>query len=94
MRTTNRVFQSLFDLGLARVDPLGMGIEVNPDCAIVDWYDATSRRLFAAEPLTRTAFWEIVAVPDIRNQCAELAAAHSHACLRSQRQRRWLANVS
>ena len=25
-------------------------------------------------PLTRAAFWEIIAIPDIRNQCAELAA--------------------
>jgi uncharacterized NAD(P)/FAD-binding protein YdhS len=24
-------------------------------------------------PLTRSAFWEIIAIPDIRNQCAELA---------------------
>jgi uncharacterized NAD(P)/FAD-binding protein YdhS len=32
-----------------------------------------SGRLFAIGPLTRAAFWEIIAIPDIRNQCAELA---------------------
>jgi uncharacterized NAD(P)/FAD-binding protein YdhS len=32
-----------------------------------------SRRLFAIGPLTRAAFWEILTIPDIRNQCAELA---------------------
>jgi uncharacterized NAD(P)/FAD-binding protein YdhS len=38
----------------------------------------TRRRSVAAAiavgPLTRAAFWEIIAIPDIRNQCAELAA--------------------
>jgi len=28
----------------------------------------------AVGPLTRAAFWEIIAIPDIRNQSAELAA--------------------
>jgi uncharacterized NAD(P)/FAD-binding protein YdhS len=36
--------------------------------------------LFAAGPLTRAAFWEIVAIPDIRNQCAELAARLAATC--------------
>jgi uncharacterized NAD(P)/FAD-binding protein YdhS len=74
MQTTNRVLRSLFDQGLARVDPLRIGIEVSPDCAILDWYGTPSKRLFAVGPLTRSTFWEIIAVPDIRNQCAELAA--------------------
>ena len=30
--------------------------------------------LYGVGPLTRAAFWEIMAVPDIRVQCAELAA--------------------
>jgi uncharacterized NAD(P)/FAD-binding protein YdhS len=34
---------------------------------------APSQRLFAIGPLTRAAFWEIIAIPDIRNQCAALA---------------------
>jgi uncharacterized NAD(P)/FAD-binding protein YdhS len=29
--------------------------------------------MFAIGPLTRAAFWEIIAIPDIRNQCAALA---------------------
>jgi uncharacterized NAD(P)/FAD-binding protein YdhS len=32
-----------------------------------------SQRLFAIGPLTRAAFWEIIAIPDIRNQCVQLA---------------------
>ena len=32
-----------------------------------------SDKLFAVGPLTRGRFWEITAIPDIRQQCAELA---------------------
>ena len=40
--------------------------------------DAASRagdRLWALGPLTKGAFWESVAVPDIRGQCAAVAGA-------------------
>jgi uncharacterized NAD(P)/FAD-binding protein YdhS len=72
--TTNPLLRNLFDQGLVRVDPLHIGIEIGPDCAIVNEDGEHSRRLFAIGPLTRAAFWEIIAIPDIRNQCAELAA--------------------
>ncbi|MBA1993605.1 hypothetical protein HLX74_23725, partial [Escherichia coli] len=42
-------------------------------------------------PLTRAAFWEIIAIPDIRNQCAALAArladseGEPHAAPRQER---------
>jgi uncharacterized NAD(P)/FAD-binding protein YdhS len=71
--TTNPLLRSLLEQGLARVDPLCIGIEVAGDCAVVDRLGRPSSRLFAVGPLTRAAFWEIVAVPDIRVQCAELA---------------------
>jgi uncharacterized NAD(P)/FAD-binding protein YdhS len=72
--TPNPAVRSLFQRGLACVGPLCIGIETDPDCAIVDREGVPSRRLFAVGPLTRAAFWEIIAIPDIRNQCAELAA--------------------
>jgi uncharacterized NAD(P)/FAD-binding protein YdhS len=72
--TTNPVVASLFDKGLARVDPLHIGIEIDTDCAIINRDGLPSRRLFAVGPVTRAAFWEIIAIPDIRNQCAALAA--------------------
>jgi uncharacterized NAD(P)/FAD-binding protein YdhS len=71
--TGSAAVRSLFDQGLARVDPLHIGLEVASDCAIVGRNGLPSRRLFAIGPLTRAAFWEIMAIPDIRNQCAELA---------------------
>jgi len=78
LASANPAVRSLFERGLARVDPLHIGIETAADGAIVDQDGAPSRRLFAVGPLTRAAFWEIIAIPDIRNQCAELAAKLAH----------------
>jgi uncharacterized NAD(P)/FAD-binding protein YdhS len=73
-QTTNQALRSLFDQRLARVDQLRIGIDVTAECAVVDPFGVPSERIFAVGSLTRAAFWEIIAVPDIRNQCAELAA--------------------
>jgi uncharacterized NAD(P)/FAD-binding protein YdhS len=78
--TGNPVIQRLFEQGLARADTLHIGIDIAEDCAVIDSNGVASRRLFAVGPLTRAAFWEIVAVPDIRNQCAELAARLAAIC--------------
>jgi uncharacterized NAD(P)/FAD-binding protein YdhS len=72
--TTNPALRSLFAQGLARIDPLHVGVDVGSDGAIIDRDGAPSRRLFAVGPLTRSAYWEIIAIPDIRDQCAELAS--------------------
>ena len=74
LASANPAVRSLFERGLARVDPLHIGIETAADGAIVNQDGAPSRRLFAVGPLTRAAFWEIIAIPDIRNQCAAVAA--------------------
>jgi uncharacterized NAD(P)/FAD-binding protein YdhS len=78
--TGNPVIQRLFEQGLARTDALHIGIDIADDCAVINRNGIASRRLFAAGPLTRAAFWEIVAIPDIRNQCAELAARLAAIC--------------
>jgi uncharacterized NAD(P)/FAD-binding protein YdhS len=76
-RSANPILESLFANGLARGDPLGIGIEVAPDCAVLDSAGRPSSRLFAIGPMSQAAFWEIVAVPDIRLQTAALAASLS-----------------
>jgi uncharacterized NAD(P)/FAD-binding protein YdhS len=76
----NPVMQQLFDRGLARTDPLNIGLDVADDCAVINRNGIASQRLFAVGPLTRAAFWEIVAIPDIRNQCAELAVRLATIC--------------
>ncbi|MGY8681526.1 FAD/NAD(P)-binding protein [Bradyrhizobium sp. UFLA05-153] len=72
--TLNPAVRRLFDRGLCRVDPLCIGIETDRNCAVISRAGTASHRLFAVGPLTRAAFWEIIAIPDIRNQCAALAA--------------------
>ncbi|MGO8801385.1 MAG: FAD/NAD(P)-binding protein [Roseiarcus sp.] len=66
--------ESLFAQGLARMDPLAVGLDVDDNCALVDRQGRASRRLFAIGPMSQAAFWEIIAVPDIRQQTARLAA--------------------
>lgn len=71
--TKNPLLRALFASGRARVDPLCIGLDVTTDGALIDRDGHPSSRLFAVGPVTRAAFWEIVAVPDIRTQCARLA---------------------
>ncbi|MCP1845562.1 putative NAD(P)/FAD-binding protein YdhS [Bradyrhizobium sp. USDA 4524] len=78
--TDNPVIQCLFEHGLARADALQIGIDIANDCAVINRNGIASRRLFAVGPLTRAAFWEIVAIPDIRNQCAKLAPRLAAVC--------------
>ena len=72
-RATNPVIRSLLSQGLAQSDGLGIGLDVGNDCAIISAGGQPSTRLFGVGPITRAAFWEILAVPDIRVQCAQLS---------------------
>jgi uncharacterized NAD(P)/FAD-binding protein YdhS len=75
--TTNPVLRSLFDNGSARIDPMGIGLDATSNCALINVSGEPSTRIFAIGPLTRAAFWEIVAIPDIRAQCHRLT---EHIC--------------
>jgi len=72
--TGNPLLRALFADGRLRPDPLRLAIDVDGDCATLDAQGKASRRLFAVGPATVGAFWEIVAVPDIRLQVERLAA--------------------
>ena len=65
-RSTDRLLRQLIDVGLAEIEPLGMGLAV-------DDASRAGQRLWALGPLTKGKYWEIVAVPDIRHQVAEVA---------------------
>ena len=67
------LMRSLLRRGAVRPDPLNLGLDVTREGAVVGAGGVPSRRVFAAGPLTRSAWWEITSVPDIRNQCRELA---------------------
>jgi hypothetical protein len=52
-----------------RPDPLRLGLDVTANCALKHADGSISRRLYAIGPVTKGAFWEMTAVPDIRRQC-------------------------
>lgn len=58
---------------LAVPDALGVGVETR-DCAVIDGDGIASSWLFALGPLTRPAWWEITAVPEINLQIERLVA--------------------
>ncbi|HUB15337.1 MAG TPA: FAD/NAD(P)-binding protein [Acetobacteraceae bacterium] len=74
-RIDHPLIRCLLDSALARPDPLNLGLDVGADFAVVAADGQPSPVLYALGPPTRGALWEITAVPDIRAQCATLAAA-------------------
>ncbi|HWD26502.1 MAG TPA: FAD/NAD(P)-binding protein [Rhizomicrobium sp.] len=62
---------NLRENGLAAPDPLGLGLATD-DCAVLGAGGAPSSWLFAIGPLTKPAWWEIVAVPEIALQIERL----------------------
>ncbi len=73
-RIAHPLVRSLLAEGTVRPDPMRLGLDVTAACALLDRGGAISRRLFAVGPITKGAFWEMTAVPDIRRQCEVLAA--------------------
>ena len=65
-RTRDPLLRSLLDSGRIRPDHLGIGVEISGTCR-------AGEHLWAMGPLTKGRFWEIIAVPDIREQAAAVA---------------------
>jgi uncharacterized NAD(P)/FAD-binding protein YdhS len=68
------LLRALLDKGLAKPDEVGLGIEVTGDCNVIGASGEPHGRLFATGPLTRGAFWEMLAVPELRLQAPEVAS--------------------
>ncbi len=68
------VIRDLLTKGYARPDPLGLGLEVDEAGRLTDAAGRPAPGLYAIGPLTRGAFWEMTAVPDLRGQARDLAA--------------------
>ncbi len=79
-RSSEPVLRSLIEAGHARADPARLGLDVDAQSRLVGANGVAHPRLFGLGPMTRGAFWEIVAVPDIRTQvwtvARRLAQAH------------------
>lgn len=61
--------------GKLRPDPLNQGLDVGDDEALIGRDDTLSDRLYVLGPPTRGRYTEIVAIPDVRLQAADVAIA-------------------
>jgi uncharacterized NAD(P)/FAD-binding protein YdhS len=62
------MLRTLLDGDIVRPDRLGIGLDVDQHSRATG-----AERLWALGPLTKGRYWEIVAVPDIREQAAAVA---------------------
>jgi uncharacterized NAD(P)/FAD-binding protein YdhS len=77
--TAEPLLRNLATRGMLRPDPLRIGIDVDQDARVIAVGGVASDRLTVIGPMTRGAFWEIVAVPDIRRQVWSVARRLSNA---------------
>ncbi len=66
------LIQALLNQGIAQVDETGISLKVSADSAIIDAQGKAFPNLFALGPATKSRFWEMIAVPDIREQIHRL----------------------
>ena len=65
----------LIESGRARLDPLRLGLDLDGCGRVVDAAGVADPGLFVLGPPARAAFWETIAVPDIRKRIEDVAAA-------------------
>lgn len=74
VRAGEPLFDALVGSGRIRPDRCRIGIDVDPDSlGAIDREGGVSDSLFVVGPPTKGAFWESIAVPDIRGQTDALA---------------------
>jgi len=78
-RTTEPLLATLHQRGVIRPDPAHLGLDVDSRAQTIAADGTSNDWLYALGPMTRGAFWEIVAVPDIRQQTWTLARRLSNA---------------
>ena len=72
-RLDQPLLKQLLETGLIRSDPLRLGLDISEHGALIDRDGHAAADLFAIGPITKGAFWEIVAVPDLRVACEAMA---------------------
>lgn len=73
-RHASPLIAGLLANGTARIDPLNIGLDVDLSSRLISASGKASDLLFAVGPVSRAAFWEITAIPDIREQCRKLSS--------------------
>ncbi|MBI3478487.1 MAG: FAD/NAD(P)-binding protein [Acidobacteria bacterium] len=72
-RIDDSLIVSLFAQGLARPDPLFLGLDTDRHGGLIDYNGAASTTLLAVGPTRKGSLWETTAVPEIRKQAADVA---------------------
>ena len=72
-RTSDPLLRDLVSQGLARPDPLRLGLDASLDGAVLDAAGTASATLFTLGPTLRGVRYETTAIPEIRDQAAALA---------------------
>jgi uncharacterized NAD(P)/FAD-binding protein YdhS len=72
-RSREPLLRSLLERGSIRPGPIGLGVDADDDARVLGGDGSPNPRLYALGPLTRGLWWEIIAVPDIRGQVAQVA---------------------
>ena len=68
------LLRDLFTTGMARPDPVGLGIDATPDGRVLSRAGVASDVLFTLGPPLRGLWYETTAIPEIREQAAALAS--------------------
>jgi uncharacterized NAD(P)/FAD-binding protein YdhS len=74
---TSPLLESLADHGFVRPAPVGLGIDVDDNSAVVVAGGDSKSSIYAIGPLTTGRYWEMTAVPDIRVQALSVAESIS-----------------
>jgi uncharacterized NAD(P)/FAD-binding protein YdhS len=72
-RIRDPLIAALLASGQARRGPLGLGLDVDPNCRLRDSAGSVQPGLYAVGPATRGAFWEVTAASSIRQQLLGIA---------------------
>jgi uncharacterized NAD(P)/FAD-binding protein YdhS len=72
-RIDDPLIKNLLAQGLARPDPLFLGLDVDSKGALIDLGGRASPSLYGIGPARKGLLWETIAVPEIRMQASELA---------------------
>lgn len=79
LRSDEPLLRHLLAAGMIRPDRMRIGLEVDAQSNVIDAAGRTDERVYCIGPMTRGGLWEVVAVPDIRQQNWSLARRLAHA---------------
>lgn len=79
LRSDESLFRHLLANGSIRPDPLRLGVDVDAQSRAIRRDGTPEDRIHCIGPMTRGGLWEVVAVPDIRQQSWDLARRLSNA---------------